>query len=1011
MPRKESNQLEDLGRKLNDATGPKYWRSLEELAANPEFTSYLHREFPESASQWDERADRRDFLRLMAASLALGGLAGCKTKTAEKVLPYVRQPEQIVPGKPLYFATSAPVDGYGVGVLVESHMGRPTKIEGNPDHPASLGATSAQMQASVLELYDPDRSRTVSSRRQIQTWDTFLTTLKPKLDALRDKGGEGLRLLIRDTTSPTLIGQLQSLLQTNPQTKIHLGDSFESRNEERGCEIAFGRRLRPVYDFRRADVVLSLSADFISTGPGQVRYAREFSDRRSVAGYRNGDTAQRMSRVYAVEPTPSLVGAKADHRLPLRADQIVLFAKAVASRLGVPGITDPGVATVPADWLNAVVTDLQNYRNSDDGGCLVVAGPWQPPAVHAIAHAINAHLGAIGTTVRYCTPFVASEMLDAGSIEQLIADMQQGQVEMLVIMESNPIYDSPRSGEFGKALSQVNTKIHFGHYQDETSFGCDWHIPALHYLESWGDFRAYDGSASIQQPLISPLFSGRSVHELVAALQGTIGQSTLELVKGHWAVKSEDQDSEDRWQTWLHNGVIPDSAAATESVQLVDDFVSQLNEQQSVSTESLQVVFRPDPNIHDGRFANNGWLQELPKPFTKLTWDNAALVSPATAKRLDLKSEAVVQLETDHGQVDMPVWILPGQADNVVTLHLGYGRTRVGHVGNGVGRNVNSLRVSNASWSLPVRLKLSDDTEQLASTQHHFLLDGRELIRSGTIEQWRADPDHPDFAHAHHHVGDASLLPEVAYDGYKWGMVIDLNTCTGCNACVIACQAENNIPVVGKEQVANGREMHWLRLDTYFAGALDNPTTHFQPLPCMHCEKAPCEIVCPVAATTHSPSGINEMTYNRCVGTRYCANNCPYKVRRFNFLHYNEHVEETPLLQMVQNPDVTVRGRGVMEKCTYCVQRVNAARIDAEKENRSIRDGEVVAACQAACPSQAIQFGDLNDSSSVVAEAHRSPLRYSLLEELNTQPRTTYLAEVRNPHRDLTMTQEVGDHG
>jgi molybdopterin-containing oxidoreductase family iron-sulfur binding subunit len=576
--------------------------------------------------------------------------------------------------------------------------------------------------------------------------------------------------------------------------------------------------------------------------------------------------------------------------------------------------------------------------------------------------------------------------------------MQAGQVQVLLILDKNPVYDAPADLQFAERMIDVKTRIHLGLYEDETSELCQWHIPGLHFLEMWGDLRAYDGTVSIIQPLIAPLYDGKSPYELLAAVLGQTGVSNLDLVRGYWQEQNPGGDFEAMWRTALHNGFMEDTALPTRSVSLQADFGAAPD---AGDGQSLELIFRPDPSLWDGRFANNGWLQELPKPMTKITWDNAAMVSPATAERLGLSNEQVVELRYRERSVRAPVWITPGQADNSVTVHLGFGRTRAGQVGNDVGFNAYALRTSEAPWfDTGLEISPTGDHYPLAVTQSHFMMEGRELVQSASLAEYQAQPD---FAQAHEGEGEEaehiSLYPEYEYDGNAWGMTIDLTTCIGCNACTIACQAENNIPVVGKDQVSRGREMHWIRVDTYFEGELDNPAAHFQPVPCMHCEKAPCELVCPVAATVHDAEGLNNMVYNRCVGTRYCSNNCPYKVRRFNFLQYTNL--DVPVLKLLMNPDVTVRQRGVMEKCTYCVQRINAARIEAKRENRAIGDGEILTACQQSCPTQAIIFGNINDPESQVAKSKATPLNYGLLTELNTQPRTTYLAEVKNPNVEL----------
>ncbi|NWG14934.1 MAG: TAT-variant-translocated molybdopterin oxidoreductase [Acidobacteria bacterium] len=983
---KEALDLSAIRARLAQAKGRRYWRSLEEIAETPAFKEFLYREFPQGAAEWTDQLSRRSFLKVMGASLALAGLTSCSGQLAEKILPYVRQPEELIPGKPLFYASAMTLGGYATGVLVESHEGRPTKIEGNPDHPASLGSSDPFMQASILELYDPDRSQVVTRfGTRISTWDAFIQSLQTELDSLQANQGAGLRILTGLVTSPTLTSQLDAILAEFPQAKWHQYEPAGSDNARAGARLAFGRDVETIYNLAKADVVLSLDANFLGEGPAHIRYARDFSDKRRVW---TGQTTQ--NRLYVVESTPSITGAKADHRLPLRASQMELFARAVAEAVGVK--VGGAELAEHADWIAAVAGELQSHR----GTGLVIAGNQQPPIVHALAHALNEALGNVGQTVLYTDPVAANPVDEMASLRELAEDMAADRVQLLIILDRNPVYEAPADLQFAELMFKVKTRIHLGLYEDETAELCQWHIPGLHYLEMWGDARAYDGTVSIIQPLIAPLYDGKSAYELLAAVLGQTGVSNLDLVRGYWQGQSSGGDFEARWRTALHNGIMADTTLPATSVSVQADFGSA---PQAVGPQSLEIVFRPDPSVWDGCFANNGWLQELPKPMTKITWDNVALVSPATAERLGLSNEQVVELRYRERSVRAPVWITPGHADNSVTVHLGFGRSRAGSVGNGVGFNAYTLRTSEAPW-FDTGLEISPTSEQysLVTTQQHFNMEGRELVRTATLADYQA---RPDFAQEHS-AGEGkhiSLYPEYEYDGNAWGMTIDLTTCIGCNACTIACQAENNIPVVGKDQVLRGREMHWIRVDTYFEGELDNPAAHFQPVPCMHCEKAPCELVCPVVATVHDAEGLNNMVYNRCVGTRYCSNNCPYKVRRFNFLQYSN--EDVPVLKLLMNPDVTVRQRGVMEKCTYCVQRINAARIEAKKENRAIRDGEIVTACQQACPTQAIIFGNINDKGSQVAQSKATPLNYGLLVELNTEPRTTYLAEVKNPNAEL----------
>ncbi len=979
--------------RLAGKKGRHYWRSLEEVAETEVFQEFLHREFPQGASEWHESLSRRKFLKLMGASLALAGLAGCASQPPELILPYIEAPEQLVPGQPLFFATAMQLSGIATGLLVENHMGRPTKIEGNPDHPASLGAIGAFEQAAILTLYDPDRSKVVTRfGTRISTWDAFLAALTAELAAQQASGGAGLRFLTETITSPTLYSQIQAVLAEFPNARWHQYEPVARDTARLGAMMAFGQNVEAIYDFSAANVVLALDSNFMSAGPGHLRYAREFAERRKV---RAGQLE--MNRLYVVETMPSPTGTLADHRLPLRAGQMEGFARRLARQLGLEVEVAPDAELDGYEnWIAALARDLQ----ANTGSCAVVVGEQQPPIVHALGHALNTALDNVGSTISYIEPVEPEPANQAASLVELVQAMRAGEVQLLLILESNPVYTAPADLEFAEALLNVPTRVRWGLYEDETSYLCQWHIPATHFLEAWSDARAFDGTASIVQPLIQPLYGGRSAHELLAALLGETGVNPYELVRSFWQNQNLPGDFDEVWQTALHQGIIPGTGFEAIPVTLQPDLAGAPSPAPATDT-GLELVFRPDPSIWDGRFANNGWLQELPKPLTKLTWDNAALISPATAQRLGLASEQVVALVYRGQTVEAPVLVTPGHANESVTVYLGYGRSRVGEVGRGLGFNAYTLRTADAPWfGLGLELQPTGEQYGLAITQDHHSLEGRDIVRGATLAEFI---DNPNFVHEGEHLpeeGAYSLYPEWEYESYAWGMVIDQSLCSGCNACVVACQAENNIPIVGKEGVLVGREMHWLRIDSYYEGDnLDNPPVYHQPMLCQHCEKAPCEVVCPVAATVHSSEGLNEMVYNRCVGTRYCSNNCPYKVRRFNFLQYSE--PDIPVIQLMYNPDVTVRPRGVMEKCTYCVQRINAARIEAKKEGRPIQDGEIQTACQGACPTGAIVFGNINEKTSQVTQLKAQPHNYGVLTDLNTQPRTTYLAVIKNPNPEI----------
>ncbi len=984
---------------LAQARGRDYWRGLEELADTPAFQEFLHREFPRQASEWTPSLSRRHFLQLMGASLALAGLTSCSSAAPEKIVPYVRAPEETVPGQPLFFATAMQLGGYALGLLAQSQLNRPTKLEGNPDHPASLGATDSFAQASILTLYDPDRAQEVTHEGAASSWDDFLAALQPQLAQQRSTGGAGLRILTETVTSPTLFAQLQAMLTEYPQAVWHQYEPVNQDNVYAGAQLAFGAVVEPVYRFDQARVILSLDADFIGAMPGCVRYAHDFA-----AGRRAEAPAELVyNRLYVVESTPSLVGAAADHRLPLRASQVAPFAAALARELGLTVAAGNEIETaIPRDWLGSVARDLQAQR----GAGLVLAGHQQPPLVHALAHAINESLGNSGQTVVYTDPVVANPVQQMESLRDLVGAMAAGQVEVLLILGANPVYNAPADVDFAAALARVPFRVHMGLYTDETAAQCLWQIPAAHYLESWSDARAHDGTVTIQQPLIAPLYAGRSVHELLDALVNDDPGSDHDVVRAYWSQRVEPAAFDAFWQTTLHDGLVANSALQARSVVLQEFDLARPTVAENPA-DALEINFHPDPTIWDGRFSNNGWLQELPKPLTKLTWENAAMISPLTAGALGLTNGDLIELAYGGKSLEAPVWLMPGHSERAVTVHLGYGRTHAGRVGNGAGFNAYTLQSADAPWfGTGVTVRKIGAGYVLASTQLHSSMEGRNLIRSGTVEQFVREPAFA--ATMDEHTAEISLYPKTESSEYAWGMAIDLSACNGCNACVTACQAENNIPIVGKEQVAKGREMQWLRLDRYYQGDPANPETHHQPVMCMHCENAPCEVVCPVAATTHDSEGLNVMVYNRCIGTRYCSNNCPYKVRRFNFLEFSDFTTES--LKLQRNPNVTVRARGVMEKCTYCVQRINAARITAQLDGRPIGDGEVVTACQAACPTQAIVFGNLNDPASRVARLKASPLNYGMLTELNTQPRTTYLARLHNPNPEIVQPA-AGENG
>jgi MoCo/4Fe-4S cofactor protein with predicted Tat translocation signal len=953
--------IEHFRASLAGQTGPRLWRSLEELGNTPEFRACLEREFPAGASEWLESEasshgmGRRQFLTLAGASLALAGFTACSPRSREKIVPYVDQPEQMIPGQPLIYASAMPLNGYGRGILVRTEMGRPVKIEGNPAHPDSLGAADAITQAAVLELWDPDRSQAPFFSGNISNWSQFESELLAVLTASTAAQGEGMAVLTEQSTSPTLHRQMDELLKKYPKARCYQGASTVP---VRGLPP-------PESDFGKAGLILSVGSDFLVDQPGSLRFARQFAARRRVQRGR-----VQPNRLYVIESTPTLTGAMADERLSVPPDRVA----AVLHRLG---------GNAAGETLDALeekfVQNLAADLKKNQGSAIMLVGETEPKEIRLLATGLK------------LPPHLTPSSFPTDQLPQLAVDLESGLIKQLFIIGGNPAYTAPPDLRFGEAMAKATFTTHLSLYKNETSKYCRWHVPETHFLEAWSDILASDGTASIIQPVIDPLYAGRSAHEFISMLAQDFHSSGYDLVRATWqAAVKEDFDT--FWQQSVHDGVVmaaPLAPAPAPGNVLADSAGRGL----PAGVDYL--LIRPDPSIGDGRWANNGWLQELPKPLTKLTWDNAALMAPVMAKRLGLDTGDVVELRVESRALKAPVLVLPGHADRCVTVHLGYGRTDAGRLGTNRGFAARMLQtVENRWFASRLQVLKTGGKYELATTQQHFSMEGRDIVRVATMSEFQTDPRFAksDLAHP------PSLLPAqppLGHAKYAWGLSVDLSTCTGCNACVIACQAENNIPVVGKEQVAIGREMHWIRVDRYFEGSPENPAILHQPVMCMHCEKAPCEVVCPVAATVHNDEGLNTMIYNRCVGTRYCSNNCPYKVRRFNFLEYSAPAESSEAQR--QNPNVTVRRRGVMEKCTYCVQRINAARIAAELEDRSIRDGEIQTACQQACPSQAIVFGDLLDPDSLVSRRKREPVNYGLLTELNTQPRTTYLARIRNP--------------
>jgi len=1012
-----------------------YWRSLNELADAPEFRRFVEAEFPSPLD--DGGMTRRRWLQAIGVSLAAAGVGGCRWER-EEILSFDQRPDGRVPGKPQQFATAMELGGPGVGLVVTSFDGRPIKVEGNPKHPGSLGAADAFAQAAIFEIYDPDRSqsivRTSGSQEVTAQWSDFATFAREHFGRLRQAGGKGLYILSEASGSPTRAGMRTRLEEAMPEAKW-----FEYE------PLAPARATASVhYDLTKADVIVCLDADLLSAFPGSLEYARRFAERRHPE-------AGRLNRLYVVESCPSCTGATADHRLPLASSRVAGFAVELARQAA--SISDDEVESlVLLPWwlarraeefaraklthggriqrfLAAVAEDLLAHQ----GRCLVAAGPSQPPEVHAIVRRINAALGNVGETVRYFDR--PARPPDVEAIRTLAERMHVGEVDTLVILGGNPVYNAPVDLDFPAALGKVKTSVHLGLYRDETATACQWHVPRAHWLESWGDVRSQDGTYSVVQPLIAPLYEGRSAIELVATILGDESADAAKLVRATFAKIAGDRQSEDLWRRTLHDGLLPESRfeAVDPDLTAEDSGQPRARGRETAAQQAegeMEIVFRCDPSVYDGRFANNGWLQEMPDPITRLTWGNAALVSPATAVERDIEDGSLAKLAYKGRELEIPVLVLPGVAADTVVVSLGYGRTAAGHGGGlvadgvePVGANAYLLRTSEAMhFDTGARLEPTGRKVALATTQDHHAIDALGLKtrdkRAGVLiqvasldrfkEYQELSPDEreeEDLAGHHvHHPPLVSLWKEHEYPGFRWGMSIDLSKCIGCGACVVACQAENNVAVVGKERVLEGRQMHWIRVDRYFRGDPEDPEIATLPVLCQQCETAPCEQVCPVAATVHSSEGLNEMVYNRCVGTRYCANNCPYKVRRFNYFAYHRELERPAgeVAKMKFNPEVTVRSRGVMEKCTFCVQRIQAAKIDAKNRREAVRDGEVKTACQQACPSEAIQFGDLNDRQSKVYEAHASVRAYAILAELNTKPRVAYLARIRNPNPQLS---------
>ena len=1061
------------------STGPgAYWRSLEELQSTDAFKDFLAREFPQAASEFPEGVSRRRWLQLMSASFALAGAAGCRWQT-EEITPFANRPEGYIPGTLQHYATNISWAGAPRHLLVTKYDERPIKVEGNPESAASRGATDAVTQAATLALYDPDRASRVTQRDGAKSftkqWADFESFLAERVDASGD--GAGLAILMSPTDSYSQFAALGRIAEKLPATKFYAHAPLSQENALAGAEKALGQAARTHYRLAEAKSIAAFDADLFGAMPDSLRQARDYAEGRDPDGV--------MNRLWAVESCFSSTGAAADHRLPMKSSAIggylaqlrdkVKELKADAGHAHAEniyseeGVTEPS----PEQFLQALADDLVH----NEGAAVVVVGAGQPAEVHAIGHEINSLVGAFGKTVLFTAE--PAPGVEVGTISDLTSAIGGGSVETLLVLDGNPAYDAPASIGFAEALKEVPHTVRLGVYDDETSRLCEWSLPQTHPFEEWGDVVGWGGTIGVTQPMIEPLLNGRSVLEVLALVAGDAAPDGRALVQ-EALLEQADALDEQGWNKLLHDGYLEESGFDALTLSIVTE-----GTEPPAASDGVEVVFTPSNATYDGRLANSGWLQETPDYLTKLTWDNAALVSPATAEELGLEHGKIAELTVGDVTVKAPVYVMPGQAAGSIGVALGYGRTAAGRVGGLIdpvtgdaeeGMYASSIDVAGADIPLglwipgpadpvgfdayPLRatsatgfvvdgieIKGTSESYLLATTQDHHAIDqlgleaiGRrtgELVRTASQEYYE---EHPDFApHMSHdvmvHAGGEHRPTEPLWNlreykgDYAWGMSIDLTKCIGCNACMVACQAENNVPVVGKDQVAKGREMHWIRIDRYFKGVANpdkaddpanfvNPEVANQPLACQQCETAPCEQVCPVAATVHDDEGLNGMIYNRCIGTRYCANNCPYKVRRFNYFRYTKKLYEASneLMQLVMNPEVTVRSRGVMEKCTYCVQRISAGRIEAKNEGRSVRDGDIVTACQQACPTRAIEFGDLRDESSAVRKAHESPRSYGILTELMTNPRTTFLAKIRNPHPMLARpeTHEAhghGDHG
>jgi molybdopterin-containing oxidoreductase family iron-sulfur binding subunit len=1058
----------------------RYWRSLSELRESEDFNQYLDREFPVAASEFPEGVSRRRWMKLMGASLTMAGISGCRYPT-EQIAPFVVRPEGRIPGESYSRATNFEWADRVYNLLVTCFDGRPLKIEPNQMYPGGSG-TDVYSQASVLSLYDPDRSRgdegfllrKRDKRRYEVNWDEFDAYGQAliKTAAANNQGGK-VAVLMQPTSSPSTVRLLGKLKEQLPNLTLARYDAVRGDTMREATKQVFGTAAKQVLNLSDAKVIVAIQADILGADLGMVHNTRGFAAHRDPIA---GD----MNRLYVVEGGYTTTGATADSRLALRPGQMKAFISELGRRVEKLKAGDThehakdelpfdDEKMTPADRLERFLDVLSHDVYETGSDVVVVVGESLGADAVAAGIHMNQALGSFGKLQTF-TPLVDNELGDTLSLADLTAKMNDGDIDSLLVLGGNPVVTAPGDIDFASALAKVEESIYLGEYDDETGSACTWSLPLAHPLESWNDVVDAQGLYGICQPHILPLLGGRTIAEVVASMldeDETAGQKIVRRTADGVRNQSlNEREWRQLWRQLLHNGFLTDMKMPAAELTVSGDAQPLTDEApvaiaaEELDKDDMEVIFVPADGLYDGRFANNAWLQELPQALTKMTWDNAAIMSPGTAKALGIAHGMKVALRREVNNVtvsvEVPVYEMPGCAPGVVTVAIGYGRTKVGDVGGGedypdvgiIGIDVSPIRSSDAMMiAYRVEGRPNYEEYELATTQDHWAIDegGREetearsfsLVREGTTEllkEVRTFADEPPKAPHVPSVGKngsgspwTEPIAAIEQDPKKdylpqWGMSIDLSKCTGCNACVIACQSENNVPIVGREQVLNSREMHWLRVDRYFQGDEENADIVQQPVACMHCETAPCEQVCPVAATVHTDEGLNAMAYNRCIGTRYCANNCPFKVRRFNYFNYNEKIGEgygwnaypsaiesanRKLQALVMNPEVTVRGRGVMEKCTYCVQRIEKAKIEAIKDNgRAVRDGEVVTACQSACPAQAIEFGNVADPETKVSKAHADPRSYGMLGQLNVKPRTEYLARVRNtPHRLMTTAQ------